>query len=285
MPVLLPRFVFSQSSLQDYVDCPRRFQLRYVEASSWPALEAEPLLELESERALGDRFHRLVERHQRGVPVDKLRRMIGDEARLLAWWDAYLDLDLLHQAPGVRYPEHTLAALVGESRLAAKFDLLLVEPGKRLVIFDWKTTRRRPSQQQMAARIQTVVYPYVAVKAGTRLLGGSIAPEQVSMVYWFANDPAAPMIFDYSDQQFAKDHLALEELIRGIMQRPAEEEWPLTQQEQYCRFCEYRSLCDRGVEAGQLVDLEQDVAQSQINMESYLEGIDLGLSDVEEVGF
>jgi len=33
-------FRFSQASLQDYVDCPQRFQLRYLAALQWPAVEA-----------------------------------------------------------------------------------------------------------------------------------------------------------------------------------------------------------------------------------------------------
>jgi len=30
-------FTFSQSSLQDYYDCPRRFELRYLSRLIWPA--------------------------------------------------------------------------------------------------------------------------------------------------------------------------------------------------------------------------------------------------------
>ena len=40
-------FRFSQSSLQDYVDCRRRFQLRYLQNLAWPALQSEPALENE----------------------------------------------------------------------------------------------------------------------------------------------------------------------------------------------------------------------------------------------
>ena len=35
-------FHFSQGSLQDYVDCQRRFQLRYLMKLAWPAVDAEP---------------------------------------------------------------------------------------------------------------------------------------------------------------------------------------------------------------------------------------------------
>jgi len=43
VPLELPStFAFSQSSLQSYVNCPRRFWLAYVEELTWPALEVAP---------------------------------------------------------------------------------------------------------------------------------------------------------------------------------------------------------------------------------------------------
>ena len=58
---LPPTFTFSQSSLQDYFDCPRRFQLRYIEQVAWPAVETEPMLENERRQQAGLHFHRLVQ--------------------------------------------------------------------------------------------------------------------------------------------------------------------------------------------------------------------------------
>jgi hypothetical protein len=34
-----------------------------------------------------------------------------------------------------------------------------------------------------------------------------------------------------------------------------------------CRFCNYRSLCDRGVKAGFLVDLERDLEPEEIEID------------------
>ncbi len=77
-----PYFSFSQSSLQDYVDCPRRFQLRYIEHLAWPAIETEPLLENERRLREGQQlFHRMVQQHLIGLPVEKLTRMAGTPDR------------------------------------------------------------------------------------------------------------------------------------------------------------------------------------------------------------
>ena len=69
---LPPVFQFSQQSLQDYVDCARRFQLKYVLGQRWPAIEQEPVEEREDFLERGSQFHLLVQRHLMGIPVEKL---------------------------------------------------------------------------------------------------------------------------------------------------------------------------------------------------------------------
>ena len=90
-------FSFSQSSLQDYLDCPRRFELRYQQRLSWPAIEIEPALENERFLLRGSAFHRLVHQHQIGIPESALTPYAA-EPELSAWWQAYLAA-----APGRAY--------------------------------------------------------------------------------------------------------------------------------------------------------------------------------------
>ena len=40
-------FQFSQNNLQDYIDCPRRFELRHLQRLQWPAPQTEPIIEQE----------------------------------------------------------------------------------------------------------------------------------------------------------------------------------------------------------------------------------------------
>ncbi len=40
-------FDFTQSNLQDYIDCPYRFNLRYIRHAKWPALIVDDALEFE----------------------------------------------------------------------------------------------------------------------------------------------------------------------------------------------------------------------------------------------
>ena len=65
-------FRFSQNNLQDFVDCPRRFELKYLLKQDWPALVSEPIQEFEHLQILGLRFHTLVQQHLVGITVETL---------------------------------------------------------------------------------------------------------------------------------------------------------------------------------------------------------------------
>jgi hypothetical protein len=249
-------FQFSQGSLQDYVDCPRRFELRHVERRAWPAVEAEPAAENERHLRQGAAFHRLTHQHTLGIPPERLSAAVT-EVDLARWWRNYLaapPADL----PPTRYAEVALSAPLAGYRLVAMVDLVAVEPRRRVVLVDWKTYRRRPRRTWLADRLQTRVYPYLLVRAGSHFNDGEpVQPEQVQMVYWFANFPSDPETFVYSAAQYEADeaHLtALVEEIGGLEQG----DLPLTSEERHCLYCPYRSLCQRGVEAGSPADAQEE---------------------------
>jgi CRISPR/Cas system-associated exonuclease Cas4 (RecB family) len=264
------RFQFTQSSLQDYLDCPRRFQLRYVLDQPWPAVASEPLLEREHLADLGRRFHQMAQRHTVGVPVEQITASAQD-AELVKWWWSYLNVPPRDLPSAVRRAEVTLTTPLGAHRLSAKYDLLALEPGRRAVIVDWKTERKRPTRAQLATRMQTRVYRCVLVEAGAALNGGRpIEPGQVTLVYWFAEFPAEPEVLHYDSAQHAADAAFLTGLVDEIAAR-TEAEWPKTNEELRCKYCTYRSLCDRGIVAG---------TGDEGDMELYLE---IELAQVEEI--
>ncbi len=247
----------SQSSLQDFADCPRRFQLRYLEERAWPALETQPALEHERHMQRGAQFHRLVQQYFLGVPAEALSRQAAADDDLARWWPSFQTLPELEglKARQVK-AELNLSAPLGDYRLMAKYDLLILDPDGQSRIYDWKTSRKRPRRDWLAARLQTRVYPYLLARAGAQFNGGeAIAPEQIEMVYWFPEFPDQPAHFPYSAAQFAEDEAYLKRLI-ALIAALGEAPAPLTEDERHCRFCVYRSLCDRGVEAGPLDEAE-----------------------------
>ena len=255
-------FQFSQSSLQAYADCPRRFQLQYVERVAWPAPEAQPSLEDEKHLRLGLAFHRLVHRHLLGMSPEQLSVTITD-ADLQHWWRGYLAAlapqGVLADLPPHRYPEFFLSAPLGDYRLIARYDLVAVSVGQRAVIVDWKTYQRRPRREHLLTGIQTRLYPYLLVRAGAELNAGQpFLPSQVEMVYWFAHFPDQPEWFRYHPNRFQEDNATLQALVAEISSRDPALPWPRTRRPSRCRHCRYRSLCAREGEWS----LEPDTAET-----------------------
>ncbi|MBI5565603.1 MAG: PD-(D/E)XK nuclease family protein [Chloroflexi bacterium] len=260
---LPPNFQFSQASLGDYVDCARRFQLRYLLEQSWPAVEAEPVLERERVMALGQRFHKLIQQHVEGLPVEALTPS-PDEPELQHWWQSYLHAQTttLRDLPAARRAEVALSIPLGAYRLVAHCDLIAADADRadrsdRVVIVDWKTEHRRATHEQLLNRLQTKVYRYVVTEVQQR------PPGTVSMIYWFAQYPDQPEALPYDARQHADDQRYLTELITEIDGRAAQPgDWNKTPNERKCAYCTYRSLCNRGVVAGAISpddDLETEL--------------------------
>jgi hypothetical protein len=259
--MFLPKYLkFSQSSLQDFETCPRRFELRYLQRLSWPAIEAEPVQEVERLARLGEDFHRLVHQHLIGLDEDILAQTLTEaEAELKAWWQNYLDYGPTALAEAQVYPELTLSTPLRGYRLMARFDLLAVQPDSAFLIIDWKTAQQKPPRDRLRRRIQTRVYPYVLAMAGTAFYGGQpINPAAVKMMYWYPQSPDEPEVFDYSEERFRRDEQFLSDLIEQVKSAAQSGHFPLVEDRKPCNYCIYRSFCDRGDKAGPLVELEEE---------------------------
>jgi CRISPR/Cas system-associated exonuclease Cas4 (RecB family) len=257
-------FLFSQSNLQDYLECQRRFQLRYLLHQAWPAVEAEPYLEHERRMDLGARFHKIARQFLIGLPEDQIKQSIIHDEAINLWWNDFIKalhggtLEMLLENGNQHFEEITLSVPVGEFRLIAKYDLLIVNPDGKIVIFDWKTSQNHPKRRWLAERMQTHVYPFVLAGAASSLLEGvENNPDQLEMVYWFANQPDQVERFNYNEKSYLEDGRVLSDLITTISLK-TEPVFPLTPDIKRCLYCTYRSLCNRGVTAGDLQHLEQE---------------------------
>ncbi|MBN1248739.1 MAG: PD-(D/E)XK nuclease family protein [Anaerolineae bacterium] len=284
MTLLPDDFQFSQASLQDFEDCPRRFQLRYLEGLRWPAVEAEPIEEHEKRMAIGTDFHTMAQRHILGLPEAQIERSAHDPD-LLRWWRnllTYRPVETFGGDPSTAKvrSEVVLQAQVAGYGLVAKYDVVIVNPRCRFVILDWKTSSRRPLDQDLKGRLQTRVYRLLAVEAGGYLNDGeAIDPGSVEMVYWFPEFPDAPVRLPYDASQYESDRRYLERLITEIAGMD-EATYALTEDEPRCKYCLYRSYCGRGAEAGELAE-----AAPEWEATSSLEDLDLDLEQIAEIAF
>lgn len=270
MPKLPPDFIFSQASLQDFLTCPRRFYLRYVRRLAWPCAGGGEAFEWEWRLALAQDFHHLAHQKALGIADDLLEPLVQNRsAELFDWWT---QLGQFWQAEqegvlrGRRYPELTLTAPLGQARLLAKYDLLVAHPDGRWSILDWKTTQQRPSANALRSLVQSRLYPYLLVRAGATLNAGkAVAPEQVTMIYWFANEPTNPETFVYSQAQYQADEDFLLRLIAEVLGR-SEADFELTSEERACAYCPYRTYCERAFVPAADYDAEENAALWELSL-------------------
>jgi RecB family exonuclease len=268
-------FQFSQASLQDFADCRRRFYYRFIRRLSWPALEAEPALENERLMKQGADFHQMVHRFILGISADRLQPP-AERGKLALWWENFIRVMPVDKSQHL-YSEQLLSADLDGRRLVAKYDLIAIDPAGTLHIFDWKTSLKPPPRERMAARMQTKVYPFVLAHGGQRLAGSSIRPENIKMSYWYANRPDQPEVFSYSQEQLAADEGFLQNLIAEIDSLNEIEDFPLIVEDNRCKYCVFRSLCDRGKSAGEMIEIELDLTPVQ--------DFDLDFHQIEEIEF
>lgn len=288
--ILSSDFVLSQSNLQTYVDCQRRFWLTYVQQLPWPAVEAGPVQEQEYVMRLGDFFHRAVQRAEIGIDPAIIAAQLEDPLDL--WFTSYLRHRPTDLPTSVVEVESVLTTPFQASegapvfRLAAKYDLLAIEPGERAVIVDWKTTRHRTDPMRLRRRLQSQVYPYLVVEASKRLPWGPLTPEQVEMRYWFTAEPDNPVTLRYDTQQHEANHQYLHRLVGQILSSQSEADFPKipdtdANRNRVCAYCTYRSRCDRGIFAG-FIEESADVEEMFLEPETELE---ISLDDVQELAF
>ena len=256
-------FTFSQSNLQDYRDCPYRFYLRYILHTRWPALVVEDALKFEQRSQSGARFHRLVQQYLLGVPEDRLEALVASDPNpdLSQWWENFLDT-IPPMLEGERFVETTLVTTLAGHRILAKYDLILVMPNGRLVIYDWKTSQRKPRKDWLEDRIQTRLYQFLLVCSGSTLTDQeAVTPENIEMRYWYAPGRSAPITIPYDANAYEQDRTFLSNLIEEIQDKSTDSFFR-TADEARCRFCVFRAHCDRGTIGGELDEFEDGESSS-----------------------
>jgi len=242
---LLPQpFVFTQSNLQAFINCPYQFYLRYVLHFQWPAAQACDMLQFEADRLAGARFHQLVHQLFLGVSLLKLSQMAKNDpdSRVAIWFDAFTTT-FPQTLTGELFPEYTLGVTLGGQELTAKYDLLQRD-GENFTIYDWKTSRRQPSKTWLAGQMQSRVFPLVLALHLDEI---NQPFTELRMVYWEVAQPDRPYIFKSTTQTLAEDQAYIFALMQKINSF-SQADFHKTDDIQRCRYCRYRSYCNRGTQ-------------------------------------
>jgi MoaA/NifB/PqqE/SkfB family radical SAM enzyme len=124
-------------------------------------------------------------------------------------------------------------------------------------------------------RWQTRVYRALLAQAGAHFNHGKpFAPEQIEMIYWFANFPAEPAQFIYKTDQYKRDWDALTKIANEIT---GASDFPKTDQVSKCSYCPYRSYCNRGIRAGDAADTELETEAEEL--------FDINFEQIGEIAF
>ena len=272
---LMPEsLTLSRYKLTTFLACQRQFQLRYLNRLPWPVM---PLSE-QSETAVsrGQAFHQLVQQQFLNLPIAPAA--ISD-VQLRRWWTLFRN----NQPPfpaGQRLTEISLTVPVGNHLLNGRFDLVILggtangQPAAH--VFDWKTGTPQ-SESQLRHDWQTRLYLGMLAEGGLALWPGehtplALAPENVSITYWYVQEPGKPRIIRYNTDEHNRNWAELHTLVDQIEQQIATDTWPLTDDWSHCRRCAYQTYCGRqgeGVETA-VVDEDSDLMHSESQMEPNL---------------
>lgn len=245
-----PEFTFNQGNIQDFIDCRRRFLLKYVYKLNWPAGAVEPYHEYEDYAKQGQFFHQLAHKYFLGIPEELLTSTIKEE-ELKKYWGLFLQFSkhiLLtdNKLNNQLFPELLLSSYIEGVRVNAKYDLVFVNQSGDVTIYDWKTSRKRPRAEHIRSRMQTRLYPYLLCERGLKNLDGhKFDPEKVQLIYWYTSFPQNPETIRYNDNQYTIDREYISNIVGRITQLSVED-FVRTSNNKTCRFCHYRTLCDRG---------------------------------------
>ncbi|MBI9046411.1 MAG: PD-(D/E)XK nuclease family protein [Anaerolineaceae bacterium] len=235
---------FNQSNLQDFVDCQKRFQLKYISKIQWPAPVSFPELEFEQQMERGKQFHQLIQQYFLGIPQENLVSQLKDPL-LIKWWQSFSKYLVTLNIPAQTIVEQTFFFKLDNFNLVAKYDLLGISQNEA-IIFEWKTSNKLPDIQNLKYRIQTRFYPMSLVLASNKhILIPSLKPKNIKMFYWYPEHPKNPIQLRYSDELFEKDRKYFMNLCHEIVDLSSLQSFPKTDDLKLCKFCNYKSFCQR----------------------------------------
>ena len=242
----------NQKNIQDFLDCPRKFQLLSLDNLSWPAALSDNLEKNERATYLGNQFHMICYQYFSGISPALLADTIIDPD-LKIMWDNFLPFGSRLLEHSV-YPEQLISFPFIDYRLVAKIDLIVKVSSDKYIILDWKTGVKKPSREILKNRVQSYLYPFVFCQSGAEMVNvNSIKPDQIEMHYFYPYCSEPHEIFPYSERTHNEITSRLEKITSNLSNIFHEnDEFPLTDDLHHCLYCVFRSFCDRGVTPGNI---------------------------------
>ena len=251
----------SQSHLTHLDICARKYQYVFFDALLGPSTYDQHLT-----TQWGSQFHLLMQQQALDLPVEVITPADMGMANSLAALEkaapdvfAYLPESSVSKQvfdekaepadPNIfSQSEHRRTLEFNGYLLTVIYDLLVTSAGTPEhpdsgQIFDWKTHQQPPKQERLQKDWQTRLYLYVLCETS------ELAPEQISMTYWFVRtEDKTPSFyrFDYTLAQHDVTRKDLQQLTDGLTQMREQTDFPKVAVEKgYCVRCPFDVRCQR----------------------------------------
>ncbi|GEM_PF-1098671 len=227
----------SQSQIQDFQFCHRKYYLAHVRRLAWPAPITPSFRKMEENMRQGKAFHLFVHRYlqnilpENGQPVDPA---------IQKWVDNF---KAHHPLPAKAqiFTEKEVTTVLGDTIWIGDFDVLAVQPD-RIQIFDWKTSEKPGDPLRLKNSPQTRLYLFLLLKNLNRFTRSRLNAENLEMIYWYPNAPLASVRIAYSNEKAQQDESYLQRISAQLSSDQAED-YLETDDRQKCSYCRYQKFC------------------------------------------
>lgn len=213
----------SQNTLEVWQTCRRKFRYQFIDELRFPApIEQQQKLEK------GRQFHLTIQQRRLGVDTKA-----PDDYQLQLWLDNYYRYPPTLIA-GKEYLEIYRSWQMEGVNLVGVYDLLIIGKNQAQIV-DWKTHQTPIKPQFLREDWQTKLYLYLLKNIS------NLPAQNLTMIYWFANDPQNPVTINYSQPWHDRIHQELLTLVQEINHESA---YPtLLPDSESCQRCEFTYRC------------------------------------------
>lgn len=209
---------FSQTSLKDYISCPYKYKLKYIDKIYWFQQNNISLKK-------GSDFHLAAERYFSEIP--NLSNPTIDK------WLEKLKKDFPINKDEIYLPEYILNYSEHNINLKARYDLLILKKDE-IQIIDFKTNTKTLNKEKQNEDIQTKVYSFVLANCLSLFKNNGYSLNNITMIYW---QPDFEIIsIPYSLEK----HIEYGMLFKNLSNEIQNSEFNKTNN---CKNCEFKSFC------------------------------------------
>jgi hypothetical protein len=214
------------------MQCPLKFRYRYFEG-----LYGAENGDLKESFQKGSRFHLLAERYFKGIHVEE---EYIEDSELRGHFEKLKENYPLRD-DWIYFSEYDIRERTKKIRLMARYDLIIIKPNNRVEIVDFKTNRRRFSQEDIEGSLQTKIYLYL-LKENFKFVFENIRKiKKLDMIYYQTEYPEENLVIKYDDEDHEKSREKLEEIIENI----GDFDFTTYQKKKviHCEKCEFKIFC------------------------------------------